>query len=68
MSEAKEVPKEVSDWAVGLNEVEALSQQIIQLANDTEKRGLPFVATSLRNLTSLIDAEYRVMQSLCQQL
>lgn len=56
------------DWTAKENDAEMLAKKVIQLANDTERRGLPFVATALRNLTSMIDAEYRVMQSLCHRV
>lgn len=46
-------------------ELQTLLQQIDQLAGDAERNGLPFVATALRNLTTMAAAEHRVATTLC---
>jgi hypothetical protein len=53
---------------VAANEVEVLSGQLLQLAKEAEWKGLPFVAMALRNLTSLLGAECRFIQSLSDQV
>jgi hypothetical protein len=50
------------------DEVDVLSGQLIQLAKEAEQKGLPFVAMALCNLTSLLEAEHRFVQSLCDQV
>lgn len=56
------------DRIPSIHEIDALSRQVVRLADDTEMKGLPFVATALRNLTALINAEYKVVQSLSHEI